>query len=268
MHHLTERLNSKMKIIFKLCELPLLYLTIIYFLLLPLQPTASTKEKGFAVVELFTSEGCANSPAADKFVNMLQADAEKTGKAIYILNMHVNYWDDMGWKDPYAKKKFVDRQDYYARFFPGGSTYTPQMIVNGKAEFIGTQKQTADLLIAQGLAQTPEIIIQNLKAIRLDSLTLQLDYELNSLPSNCVFYLALLEKKLPVSKINAGANEGKMLEHYSVVRHLETVETGLLKGKYNINYAIKKNSKNFSIVCFVQNKEKRNIVAARDCKVN
>lgn len=257
-----------MKNIYKISKQPLLYLTIIYFLILPLEPVANTKEKGFAVVELFTSEGCANSPAADKLVNMLQADAEKTGKAIYILNMHVNYWDDMGWKDPYAKKLFNDRQDYYARFFPGGSTYTPQMVVNGKAEFIGTQKQTADLLIAEGLAQTPETIIQNLKAGRIDSLTLQLEYELKTLPVNCVFYLAILEKNLPISKVTAGANEGKKLEHYSVVRHIETIETDLLKGKHKINYPIKKNSKNFTLVCFVQNKVKRSIVAARDCKVN
>ncbi len=268
MYHFTEHPSSKMKNIFNLCKHPLLYLTIIYFLILPLKPVANTNEKGFAVVELFTSEGCANSPAADKLVNALQAEAEKTGRAIYFLNMHVNYWDDMGWKDPYAKKIFVDRQDNYARFFPGGSTYTPQMIVNGKAEFIGTQKQTADLLIAEGLAQTPEVIIQNIKAVRVDSLTLQLEYELKTLPVNCVFYLAILEKNLPISKVTAGANEGKKLEHYSVVRHLETIETGLLKGKYKINYAIKKKSKNFSIVCFVQNKVKRTIVAARDCKVN
>lgn len=104
MYHFTEHPSSKMKNIFNLCKHPLLYLTIIYFLILPLKPVANTNEKGFAVVELFTSEGCANSPAADKLVNALQAEAEKTGRAIYFLNMHVNYWDDMGWKDPYAKK--------------------------------------------------------------------------------------------------------------------------------------------------------------------
>jgi len=90
------------------------------------------------IVELFTSEGCSSCPPADAVLQRL----ESSGEAI-VLGEHVTYWDRLGWKDRFSAESFTQRQEEYVRRFRIESAYTPQMVVNGQAEFVGSDEGRA-----------------------------------------------------------------------------------------------------------------------------
>ncbi len=94
---------------------------------------------GFAVVELFTSQGCSSCPSADKLIEKVRQ--ETIAARVYLLAYHVDYWDHLGWKDSFSKAKFSARQRQYARWFSQGNVYTPQMVVNGAREFVGSNEK-------------------------------------------------------------------------------------------------------------------------------
>jgi hypothetical protein len=100
--------------------------------------TAKISGKGFAVLELFTSEGCSSCPPADELLAKIQKEAQ--GKDIYLLAYHVDYWDRLGWKDVFSNADYSKRQEQYGRWFNSSQIYTPQLIVNGKAEFVGSNE--------------------------------------------------------------------------------------------------------------------------------
>src|SRR5476651_2422634 len=94
----------------------------------------------FAVVELFTSEGCSSCPPADEAIAKLQK--ESNGKPVYILAFHVDYWNRLGWKDVFSNADYSERQNEYAKYLRLESVYTPQVVVNGKKEFVGSEEST------------------------------------------------------------------------------------------------------------------------------
>jgi hypothetical protein len=96
-----------------------------------------TKNTSPSVVELFTSEGCSSCPSADKLVAVAQKEFKEN---TIVLSYHVDYWDRLGWKDPFSKAAYTDRQRLYAEHLNLQSVYTPQAIVNGKTEFVGSNK--------------------------------------------------------------------------------------------------------------------------------
>ncbi|MEO6849831.1 MAG: DUF1223 domain-containing protein, partial [Mucilaginibacter sp.] len=94
--------------------------------------------KGFAVVELFTSEGCSSCPPADAVVAKVQK--ESANKPVYILAYHVDYWNRLGWKDVFSSPEYSARQNQYAHWLKLSSVYTPQVVVNGRTEFVGSEE--------------------------------------------------------------------------------------------------------------------------------
>jgi hypothetical protein len=92
--------------------------------------------KGFALVELYTSEGCSSCPPADELVGKLSGTAEN----VIVLSYHVDYWDNLGWKDGYSSPLYSGRQKEYGNYFHMNSVYTPQIIVNGEVEFVGSNE--------------------------------------------------------------------------------------------------------------------------------
>jgi len=121
------------KILFTVLSLPILFGTC------HSQPKASYFEP-VAVVELFTSEGCSSCPPADRILSRLTAETQRDHRRIYTLSFHVDYWDRLGWRDPYSSSANSDRQRQYAELMKLQSVYTPQMIVNGRIEFVGSDQ--------------------------------------------------------------------------------------------------------------------------------
>lgn len=183
----------------------------------PVQPQVD----GFAVVELFTSEGCSSCPPADELLARLAADAEKEGTRLYALAFHVDYWDYLGWQDPFGDKAHAARQRAYVKALGARSLYTPQMIVNGKAEFVGSSRARAEEAIGAALKQGEGAPL-TLRSAQVADGALTVEYsvilpESVDIVTNAVVHVALVESGL-VSDVPAGENAGRRLEHQRVVR--------------------------------------------------
>ena len=108
---------------------------------------------GFALIELFTSEGCSSCPAADAILEEVQK--KYIDKNVLIVGYHVDYWDKLGWKDVFSDASFTQRQEYYSTIFHLNSIYTPQVVVNGKTEFVGSNKEKLISSIEEQLNEKP-----------------------------------------------------------------------------------------------------------------
>jgi hypothetical protein len=120
--------------------------------------TAQTMPHAPVLVELFTSEGCSSCPPADVLLKKLYAANDPENPQVIVLSEHVDYWNSIGWKDPYSPAAFSQRQNAYGQRFHPGSVYTPQMVVNGVAEFVGNDSREANRKIAAAGAQTAQFL--------------------------------------------------------------------------------------------------------------
>ncbi len=186
------------------------------------QSSQAADPPGVAVVELFTSEGCSSCPSADKVLAKLVAGQAQSHARVYCLTFHVDYWDDLGWPDRFADERFTQRQRHYAQALNLRSIYTPQMIVNGQTEFVGSNVKTAAQAITAA-QQTPSQVNITLSTKRLAGGKAQVHYDLSSQPDNSVINIALVETGLETA-VQRGENAGETLKHANVVRAWESVD--------------------------------------------
>lgn len=215
--------------------------------------------KGFALVELFTSEGCSSCPPADELVSRIQKESQD--QPVYILAYHVDYWDRLGWKDVFSSAKYSMRQRQYSEWLKSGSVYTPQIVVNGKKEFIGSEESTLRNAIKAGL-QKPALKTLSISDVKLNNSTITLQYRTEAVSSNTTLVLALVEKSAQ-SKVKSGENGGRTLSHVQIVRQLQNTN---LNDKNNGNCIITipqgLNAKDLELVGFLQNQLNGEILAA------
>ncbi len=100
------------------------------------------------LIELFTSEGCSDCPAADELLRQVTGRKDVGGPLIVGLSEHVSYWNGLGWRDPFSSDLYTARQNEYATRFALASVYTPQMIVNGREQFVGSDRRALDAALA------------------------------------------------------------------------------------------------------------------------
>src|SRR5213083_248603 len=105
------------------------------------------------VVELFTSEGCSSCPPADALLAKLDHEQRLGNAEIIALEEHVDYWDQQGWRDPFSSAQWTERQQDYAAAFRNDGVYTPEMVVDGRAEFVGSSQSRARSAIAEAVRE-------------------------------------------------------------------------------------------------------------------
>ncbi|MVT09037.1 DUF1223 domain-containing protein [Chitinophaga tropicalis] len=212
---------------------------------------------GFAVLELFTSEGCSSCPPADALLERIQKEAGN--KPVYVLAYHVDYWNRLGWKDVFSDAKYSERQYQYSRFFKG-QVYTPQVVINGRSECIGSDEAAVSQGITQGLSSVPTVGL-TIEA-RQEAGNIALNYQVTGNTRNDQLLIAVVQKHA-VSKVKRGENEGRTLSHAQIVRKLYVFD--LKKGekaKEQIPVPEDFNAQEWEIVGMVQDPENGVIAAA------
>jgi hypothetical protein len=216
-----------------------------------------TPGKGFALVELFTSEGCSSCPPADELLAKIQQ--ENQDKPVYILAYHVDYWNSLGWKDVFSNAMFSKRQKEYG-YYLNAQVYTPQVVVNGKTELVGSDAPVLREAISTALttAQTAQV---SLKAQQTGN-KLAVNYELSGNTDNQQLLVTIVQKTA-ISKVARGENSGRTLSHAQIVRDLKTVALNQAKkGEITINLPKEFNQQGWEVVGFIQNKDNGEVLTA------
>src|SRR6266436_175312 len=179
------------------------------------------------LVELFTSEGCSSCPPADALLERLDRSQQVSGADLIVLSEHVDYWNDIGWKDPYSSHEYSERQSAYAAQFGLRSIYTPQMIVDGHFEFVGSDDRRAKEAIENATKAMKTMV--SLSSSLSDEKTAILHIETGPLPSpstaeSAGIFLAIAHDS-DESHVSRGENAGRTLKHVAVLRELVPVGT-------------------------------------------
>ena len=251
-------------------KLNLLLFALIGVLGISLTTTAQTKENMTAknktpvLVELFTSEGCSSCPPADRILTRLEKEQSNPNAEIITLEMHVDYWNYLGWKDEFSLAHFGQRQGGYASFFGLDSNYTPQMVVDGQKEFVGSNYKNATNAIAEAV-KNPKAAVEISPEISGKKINFDIKSADISKHDESYIWLVVTEDNL-TNNVSRGENSGRTLSHTSVVREMKLIGN-LMPGdkNFNIEAAVNLqsnwNKKNLKFVVFVQGKQSKKVFA-------
>ncbi len=221
------------------------------------------------LVELFTSEGCSSCPPADALLRELDRTQPENGAELIVLSEHVDYWNQIGWADPFSAKFFSDRQSAYSGRFGLASVYTPQMVVDGTTEFVGSDSHLASQAIRKSVPL--QKIAIRISKISLDaSKTLEAHIDTDALPETAksrkadVFLVVALNHA--ESQVLRGENGGRRLTHVGVVRSLTKIGTIEAGKNFSQDVQLKLDSStdpgNLRVVAFIQQPGQRQVLGA------
>ena len=199
------------------------------------------------LVELFTSEGCSSCPPADLLLARLAAEQPVSGALVVPIALHVDYWNRLGWDDPFSSAAFTQRQAAYAaRFGNGGRVYTPQMIVDGRAEFVGSDERAARRAI-QAAARESHAFVRVLPddtgaAVSVAGAAAGADVN-----------LAVVADGL-ASDVTRGENAGKRLVHAAVARDLVAAGRVDTAGRFHASVPVSSGRGARRVFAFVQDR--------------
>ena len=177
-----------------------------------------TKEQdGFALIELFTSEGCSSCPPADEALEEIQK--KYNDKDVLVLSYHVDYWNKLGWKDIFSDVSFTQRQEYYSNIFRLNNIYTPQVVVNGKKEFLGSDKSKLISSIEEQLNGISAVSIK-LNAVQNTEGKIDVHYSAEGTDQKKEHAILVLVQKMATNEIKKGENTGRTLHHINIVRNI------------------------------------------------
>jgi len=220
--------------------------------------TINSADQGFAVIELFTSEGCSSCPPADELISRVQK--ESNGKPVYILAFHVDYWNRLGWKDQFSSGAYSQRQNLYANWL-NASLYTPQAVVNGATEFVGSDEGRLRSALSSALNKGGKGTLSLSHAV-LDHDKVNVNYHIDGAPAGTSLLVALVQKNA-VSKVLRGENGGRTLSHVQIVRDLETVSINSKRdGSTALSAPEGTTAPGYEVVAFLQNNRTGEITAA------
>ena len=217
------------------------------------------------LVELFTSEGCSSCPPADALLARLGRTQPVHGAEILALEEHVDYWDRLGWKDPFSSEAATQRQNDYGSAFGGEQIYTPQMVVDGRTEFVGSSDTDALRAIrTASQAQKPAI---HLSWDPNDALEIHIDANPGATQHDDRQLIVVIAESMLHSDVKRGENAGRALQHDGVVRQLlpvakmEDASAGFTS-VVPLHAAREWNRANLRAVVFVQKRHSRHVLAA------
>lgn len=222
------------------------------------------------IVELFTSEGCSSCPPADALLARLEKTQPVPGAEIIALKEHVDYWNHLGWRDPYSSALFSARQNAYAQALGNTEVYTPQMVVDGGAELLGSDESLARQAIARAARAPKAGVYLEWAAASGKAIPLRVRIEqLGEMAprDTAEAYLAITEGNLH-SDIARGENAGRRLDHFGVVRELKQLGRAnpqaatAFAAEPVVRIAPEWKREHLRVVVFVQEARSRHVLAA------
>ena len=234
-------------------------LTFALFVLTALRAGAETSTP--VLVELFTSEGCSSCPPADTFLRTLDTTQPISGVQLIVLGEHVDYWDDQGWRDIYSDHSYTVRQQTYAERLGLKSPYTPQMVVDGTQELVGSDQQRASQAFDKAKTE-PKVAIQ-ISSVSLEGGILRAHIESAPTPTKAEVCVVLALNQAE-SQVLRGENKGHRLQHVSIARYFINagkVAKGAAFAK-DIQIKTKPSSSPYRLIAFVQEPNQGKILGA------
>lgn len=230
------------------------------------QCTARSEAHTAVLVELYTSEGCSSCPPADRWLSSLRSRGYVPERVVPIA-LHVDYWDYIGWKDPYARRDFSLRQRKLTRLQRMALVYTPQVLLQGR-DFRGWGSAAFDEAVARINAKPAAADLSlEIAAIRSDGLLVRAAVVLrdSAQTADAALYLAAYESGLS-SRVTAGENRGRTLPHDYVVLEwtgpIALPAVPLREERFLLPLLPKAVPANSGVVAFVQNRRTAEVLQA------
>ncbi len=223
------------------------------------------------LLELFTSEGCSSCPPADALLEALDRLQPVSAAEVIVLSEHVDYWNHVGWIDPYSSHQYSDRQQAYANRFRLEAVYTPQMVVDGATEFVGSDALRARTEIEHA-SQTSKaaVHIALLQSRTSPKHSFRVQVSIDEMPNSArktgadVYFI--VAESHATSQILKGENAGRLLHRVAVVRSLEDIGkvrqgTPFVK-EWPVILEAGLNPDNVRVIVFVQEKGQGRVLGA------
>ena len=184
----------------------------------------STQAPTPVLIELFTSEGCSSCPPADTLLAKLVTEQPIAGVEVVGLSLHVDYWNRLGWVDPFSKAEFTDRQNDYATIWGVSRIYTPQAVVDGAKEFVGSDWAAAreHIRAAAAIPKVPVTIELDAQSPGSDRVLARIVVSPSTARASKVHVLLAVAEDGLVSDVRRGENADRKLSHMAVVRSVES----------------------------------------------
>ena len=183
------------------------------------------KPASVTIVELFTSEGCSSCPPADALLREINLKQTGAGQLIVGISEHVTYWNNLGWKDPYSAPGFTDRQTTYASRLSPEGPYTPQMVVNGRDQFVGSDGAALERALRDDAGR--DHLALSIVSSSATASGVNVKFAVAGHLQKPVEIVAVLTDDKDRSNVLRGENGGRLLDHVSVARsmtHVATIE--------------------------------------------
>jgi hypothetical protein len=185
--------------------------------------SVGTTPSSVAIVELFTSEGCSSCPPADALLRQINLKQTNAGQLIVGISEHVTYWNNLGWKDPYSSPVFTDRQSVYASRLSSEGSYTPQMVLNGRDQFEGSDGSALERALRDDARR--EHFALSIVSSTPTTEGIDVKFAFAESPSKPLDIIAVLTDDTDRSNVLRGENSGRQLQHVSVARSMTRVAT-------------------------------------------
>ncbi|MEP6755233.1 MAG: DUF1223 domain-containing protein [Chthonomonadales bacterium] len=186
-------------------------------------PASSLPKPQAILVELFTSEGCSSCPPADTLLREINDTRSDSGQLIIGISEHVTYWNSLGWTDPFSSPLFTERQKAYGERFALNSVYTPQMVVNGAEQIVGSDRDALARALKKELARPAQVAVHILSTRVIGGVLVVKFSLVDAIPNIKGDIVAVLADDIDQSSVLHGENSGRVLSHVAVARSLNRI---------------------------------------------
>jgi hypothetical protein len=195
---------------------------IVTLMILALMAGSALAQKA-VLVELFTSEGCSSCPPADALLKLVNGSQTNGGQLVVGISEHVTYWNSLGWSDPYSSPAYTERQNAYSERFHLEGPYTPQMVINGAEQIVGSDRAALLQAVEKEDAESPRMSLRIVSlSVAANTLTVNLATS-GDVPKQGADLMAVLADDSDRSNVLRGENSGRLLAHVAVARSITRV---------------------------------------------